>query len=133
MVAKNDSAMEITNDEFEDIINSNGKYKLVVVDFYAEWCMPCLMLSPVVEELAGQMEEVKFVKINVDDNQELASRYGVSSIPCLVIFKEGKEVGRMVGNKTGEEIEETVKGFLGQRLLLEIDKLESYVWILVGF
>lgn len=104
--------MEITDEEFKEIINSNGEYKLVVVDFFAEWCMPCLMLAPVVEELAVQMKNVKFVKINVDDNQKLASKYGISSIPCLVMFKGGKEVGRMVGNKTSEEIEEMVGEFL---------------------
>jgi len=112
MVARNESAVEITDEEFEDIVK-NG-HKLVVVDFFAEWCMPCLMLSPVIEELADKMKEVKFVKINVDDNQELARKFKISSIPCLVIFKDGVEVSRMVGGQTGEEIEGRLSGFLGE-------------------
>lgn len=110
MVARNDSEMEITESEFQEIV-SNG-HKLVVVDFFAEWCMPCLMLAPVIEELAEEMKEVKFVKINVDDNRALASKYGISSIPCLVIFKGGVEVDRMVGGQDGENIKEKLEGFL---------------------
>ena len=106
---KNDSAMEITNHEFKDIINNS--HKLVVVDFFADWCMPCLMLTPVLEELADNMKEVKFVKINVDDNQELSRKYEVRSIPCLIIFKDGKEVDRIIGNRTREEIERRINNF----------------------
>jgi|TARA_B100001971_G_C18045284_1_gene459855 thioredoxin 1 len=102
----NESAMEISDQEFNEIIK-NG-HKLVVVDFFAEWCMPCLMLSPVIEELAEEMKEVKFVKINVDDNKELAGKYQVSSIPCLILFKDGKEVERLIGNQTQEEIENKI-------------------------
>ena len=110
MVARNDSEMEVTEKEFKEII-SNG-HKLVVVDFYAEWCMPCLMLAPIIDDLAEEIKEVKFVKINVDENQELASKYNVSSIPCLIVFKEGKEVDRLIGAQDGEVIEEKVKGYL---------------------
>jgi len=110
-MVRNESAMEITDQEFNEIINNS--HKLVVVDFFAEWCMPCLMLSPVIEELADNMKKVKFVKINVDDNQELAGKYGVSSIPCLIIFKDGKDVDRIVGNQTGEKIEEKIKELMG--------------------
>jgi len=110
MVARNDSAMEITEEEFKEIVG-NG-HKLVVVDFFAEWCMPCLMLSPVIEELAEEMKDIKFVKINVDDNKEIASKYGVSSIPCLIYFKDGEEISRTVGNQTAEDIEEKIKGLV---------------------
>jgi len=110
MVAKNDSAMEITDQEFDGIINNS--HKLVVVDFFAEWCMPCVMMDPVIEEVADKMGEVKFVKINVDDNRSLSVKYGISSIPCLIIFKEGKEVNRIIGSQTSEEIEEKLSGFL---------------------
>ncbi len=77
-------------------------------------CMPCLMLSPILEEIAESdlMKEVKFAKINIDDNQELARKYNISSIPCLIIFKDGKEVGRIIGAQTGEIIEEKIKGLL---------------------
>jgi len=110
MVARNDSEMEITENEFKEII-SNG-HKLVVVDFFAEWCMPCLMLAPIIEDLAEDMKEVKFVKINVDDNQTLSGKYGISSIPCLIVFKNGVEVDRLVGNQDGDDIREKLEKFL---------------------
>lgn len=104
---KNDSESEITNEEFDKIINNS--HKLVVIDFYAEWCMPCLMLAPIIEDLAEHMKDVKFVKINVDDNQELSKKYKISSIPCLIIFKEGKEISRIIGAHSAEAIEEKIK------------------------
>jgi len=110
MVAKNDPEAEVTIEEFNEIINNS--HKLVLVDFFAEWCMPCLMLAPVIEELANKIKDVKFVKLNVDDNQELAGKYKISSIPCLIIFKNGQEVDRMIGNQTGEAIEEKLKSYL---------------------
>jgi thioredoxin 1 len=112
MVAKIDSEAELTEEEFNEIIK-NG-HKIVVVDFFAEWCMPCVMLTPVIEELAESedLKDVKFTKLNVDENQKLAQKYKVSSIPCLIIFKEGKEVDRMIGAQSGEVIEEKIKGYL---------------------
>ena len=111
-MARNESAMEVTKHEFNEIINNS--HKLVVVDFYAEWCMPCVMLSPVIEELAESksMKGVKFTKLNVDDNEELSRKYNVSNIPCLIIFKNGKEVGRITGSQTADVIEEKIKKFL---------------------
>ena len=69
----------------------------VLLDFWAEWCGPCQMLSPVVEEVARQVKDVKIGKINVDEEQELAMRYGVMSIPTVIFFKDGKEIDRKVG------------------------------------
>ena len=106
----NESAMEISEQEFEETINNS--YKLVVVDFFAEWCMPCLMLSPVIEEFADRMKDVKFVKINIDENESLAEKYKVSSVPTLVIFKEGSEIDRINGNILGEEIEKKINEYL---------------------
>ncbi len=110
MVAKNESAVEITNEEFNEIINSS--HKLVVVDFFADWCMPCLMLAPVIEELADKMKDVKFVKINVDENRALSGRYRISNIPCLVVFKEGREVDRIIGGQSADVIEDKIKEYL---------------------
>jgi thioredoxin 1 len=110
MVTRNDSAMEISGCEFQEIVN-NG-HELVVVDFFAEWCMPCLMLSPVIEDLAESRKNIKFVKVNVDDNSDLAEKQSVSTIPCLVIFKSGEEVGRLIGNRSQEEIEEKIDSYL---------------------
>jgi len=104
-----DKEAEISEEEFNHIINNS--HKVVIADFFAEWCMPCLMLAPIIEELAEKMPEVKFTKINVDDNQKLAQKYGVSPIPCLIIFKEGKEVDRIIGGHSAEDIEEKVKSY----------------------
>jgi|TARA_B100001971_G_C18176611_1_gene530288 thioredoxin 1 len=105
-----DSETEITEEEFNHIINNS--HKIVVVDFFAEWCMPCLMLAPVIDELAEKMKEVKFTKVNVDNNQKLSQKYGISPIPCLIIFKDGKEVDRIIGAKPVEELEEKIKSYL---------------------
>ena len=70
----------------------------VLVDFWAEWCGPCRMVSPILEKLGETMSnEIKIVKLNVDENQELALNYGIRSIPSLLIFREGKEIARTVG------------------------------------
>ena len=101
-----DSAMEITGDEFHEVVNNSND--IVVVNFFAEWCMPCLMLAPVIEELAEKIDKVKFTKINVDDNTELAKNFRVSNIPCIVVFKKGEEIHRMVGAQTADVIEEKI-------------------------
>ncbi|MEM0022140.1 MAG: thioredoxin [Archaeoglobaceae archaeon] len=85
---------KITEREFLSAIQSD---KLVVVDFYADWCMPCRFLSPVLEKLSRQFKNVEFYKINVDENQELAFEYGISSIPTVLFFRKGKVVGGFVG------------------------------------
>jgi thioredoxin 1 len=75
-----------------------GSAEPVVVDFWAEWCGPCRMMAPVLEQLAGELEgRVFFAKLNVDENPELSIRYGVEGIPTLVVFAQGEEVGRIVG------------------------------------
>lgn len=102
-----ESDTEVTYDEFREIINNSDK--LVVVDFFAEWCMPCLMMSPIIEDLAQQLNQVKFVKINVDDNEQLAIKHRVSSYPCLVVFKNGKEVDRIIGSHSYDIIENKIK------------------------
>jgi thioredoxin 1 len=110
MDAKTDSQMDITDKEFEEIINNS--HKVVVVDFYAEWCMPCLMISPIIDELSEKIKEVKFVKMNFDENKNLAKKLNVLSIPCIIFFKEGKEVDRIVGAQPQEVIEEKIKSYL---------------------
>ena len=69
----------------------------VLVDFYADWCGPCKMLAPLIEELAGELTDIKVGKVNVDENQDLAAEFGVMSIPTVVALRDGKEVQRTVG------------------------------------
>lgn len=95
--------LKLNSENFEkEVLNSNEP---VLVDFYADWCGPCKMMAPVVEELAGELQgKAKVGKINVDENQDLAMEYNVMSIPTLIIFKEGKELKRFVGVKDKNEL-----------------------------
>lgn len=81
----------------------------VLVDFWASWCGPCRMLSPVVEKIAVSADGFKVAKVNVDDEMELAERYGISSIPCLIVFKDGKEAKRSIGVIPEDQILSLVK------------------------
>ena len=85
----------------EEVLKSKKK---VLVDFNADWCGPCRMLRPIIEQLSDN-EDYKFVSINIDDEENLASKYGVMSIPCLVVFENGKEVKRSVGLIPKNEVE----------------------------
>jgi len=92
--------LKINADQFQnEVLNQKG---LVFVDFYADWCGPCKMTSPIVEELANEIKEVKFVKVNVDENPELASQYNIFSIPTFLIFKDGKVIHQFVGARGKE-------------------------------
>lgn len=74
-----------------------GKYHLALVDFWAAWCGPCRMMAPVVEELAAEVSDVTFAKVNVDDNGDVAVGLGIQAIPTLMLFKDGKAVDQVVG------------------------------------
>ena len=100
------SVIKVTADNFVDeVVKSNGT---VVADFNADWCVPCRMLAPVLEDFAEEHKNVKVVSINIDEEDELAEEYDVSSIPCLVFFKDGVEFDRSVGFRQKEDIEELV-------------------------
>jgi thioredoxin 1 len=83
---------------------------LTVVDFWASWCGPCRLLSPIVEELAGELTDVNFAKVNVDDEPELANRFGISAIPTLVMLKNGEPAAQSVGLKGKEELRSLIEG-----------------------
>ena len=100
--------LKITSDFFKkEVLEEN---KTVVIDFYADWCGPCKMLAPVVEEIAKENTNTKFVKINVDDVQDLAIEYNIMSIPTLVVMKNGKEINRKVGLVSKSEIMQIING-----------------------
>ena len=93
---------EIKNSgEFENIINNN---EIVFADFYATWCMPCKMMSRIIDEIAKEHQEVKFVKIDVDQNTELAIKYNVKRIPTMIIFKNGNTSKTFIGVTDKSEI-----------------------------
>ncbi len=92
----------ITKDNFEkEVLQAEGT---VLVDFWAAWCMPCKMLSPILDEVATERPDIKIGKINVDDEGELSIRHGVMSIPTLIVFKNGEIVNKSIGLVTKEEI-----------------------------
>jgi len=95
--------VECNNENFDSVVLKSDKP--VLVDFNATWCGPCKMLAPILEEVSLENENFNFAAVDVDDNDELASEYGVSSIPCLVVFKDGKEVKRNVGFISKEDLE----------------------------
>lgn len=100
VIKVNDSTFE------QEVLNSNIP---VLIDFYADWCGPCKMLSPTVDEVASENDDIKVVKINVDESQEVAIKYQIMSIPTLVVIKNGKEVNRSVGVIDKEEILSMIK------------------------
>ena len=99
-----------------DIIKNKAEYdkvlvdnKSVFVDFYADWCGPCKMVGPVLEEISKDYTDIKFVKVNVDDNPEIAQQYGIMSIPTMIGFKNGEKVASSLGFMPREELEAVVK------------------------
>ena len=94
-------ALEVTDANFEELVNSG---KPMVLDFWAEWCGPCRMVVPLVEEIAKERSDIKVVKINVDEEQELAMQFGVMSIPTLVVMKNGKIVNQVTGARPKAQI-----------------------------
>ena len=100
-------AKQIKDDEFEsEVINSNLP---VLVDFWAEWCGPCRMLTPILEQLSEEMKDkVKIVKMNIDDNPETPSKFGVRGIPTMILFKDGKQLAVKVGVQTKNTLQDWI-------------------------
>jgi len=93
----------VTDTDFQDTVL--GSETPVLVDFWAEWCVPCHMVSPVVEEIGTEKgEQLKVAKINIDENPDATRQYGVMSIPSLILFKGGEEVARVIGAKPKDAI-----------------------------
>ena len=94
-----------TDGEFKEVINGNT----AVIDFWAEWCMPCKLLAPTMDKLASKMKNITFAKVNIDNNNELAVQLGINVIPTLIIFKKGKEVDRVMGLVPEDELMKKLK------------------------
>ncbi|MFB6076071.1 MAG: thioredoxin [Candidatus Aenigmatarchaeota archaeon] len=96
---------DIEDSEFEEKIDS-GKW---LIDFWAPWCSPCKILGPIVEELSKEMDEINFGKVNIDQNQLIAQRFGIRSIPTMIIFEDGEEVARSTGVMERDELKKWIK------------------------
>ena len=101
------SAIIVNKDNFQEIVMESDRK--VLLDFWAPWCGPCQMLLPVIEELAGQVQDAKICKINVDEERELAKQFRVMSIPTLVVMDQGQVVQRSLGYKPKDEVLELLK------------------------
>jgi thioredoxin 1 len=109
------SVAEVGNIDFEDKVIEGSRSKPVVVDFWAPWCGPCRMVGPVLEELSDEMNtQLDFFKLNTDENQETASKFGVMSIPTMIIFKGGEPIDRIVGATTKNNLKEKFEAHLAE-------------------
>ena len=97
---------ELTNGEFEKFLKEGN----VLINFFADWCMPCMMMGPIIEDLNEEFfGKVKIGKVNIEDNQEIAKKFEVFSIPTFIFFKDGKILGKIVGGRTQEELSEFIQ------------------------
>ena len=98
---------ELSSDVFnKEIINKEG---FALVDFWAPWCGPCRMMAPIIDEISKEIENVNFYKVNVDENQDISSAYRVSSIPCFILFNNGKAIATRTGGSTKEDFVNWIK------------------------
>ena len=94
------AVIKVNNDNFDSVKNSDKK---VLIDFYADWCGPCRMVSPIVDEIAEERDDILVGKINVDESPELAMQFGIVSIPTLIVMEKGEIVNKMVGARPKSE------------------------------
>jgi thioredoxin 1 len=102
-------AEELTNGKFDDFI----KEGTVLIDFFADWCMPCVMMGPIVDEMGEKFKgKIKVAKVNVDENHEIASKFQVMSIPTFILFKEGKKAQQFTGGMSADDFEQKLNEFV---------------------
>ncbi len=97
--------IEYKNGKLEDMATTGYK----IVDFYANWCGPCKMMASVLEDLAAENPDVEIIKVNTDEHQELAMEYGVMSIPTVYVYKDNKEIHKLIGFRDKSEFEKIIK------------------------
>lgn len=111
---KDAKPVKLNQQNFDFFLKQN---EYAVIDFWAEWCMPCRYVSPIIDELSKEFAgKLAFGKVNVDENQEIAVRYNISAIPTLIFFKKGKPVDQIVGAMPKKEIKSWIEGNLGKDL-----------------
>lgn len=100
------AVIHVNKDDFENEVL--GSDTPVLVDFFATWCGPCKMLSPILEQVAEESDKVKIVKTDIDENMDIAEKYGIMSIPTLIMFDKGEEIAREVGFRQKKDILELI-------------------------
>lgn len=102
-------AAELTNCEFDEFVKDGT----VLIDFFADWCMPCVMMGPIVDEVSEKFKgQIKVGKVNIEDCSQVAQKFNIASIPNFILFKDGKKVGQFMGGMSEEDFEDKLKGFL---------------------
>lgn len=96
--------IHLENENFDELIKDK-----VVVDFFATWCGPCKMLGPVFEELSNEINDIKFIKVDIDEHEDLCKKYKVMSVPTLIVFDKGEEVKRNIGFIPKDKLKEFIK------------------------
>lgn len=99
--------VNVTAENFdEEVLNYKGK---VLVDFWAEWCGPCMMLGPIIEEVSEEVDDLKFCKVNCDEARDVALQFGIMTIPNLIVFENGEQVNQSIGYIEKEDVLELIK------------------------
>lgn len=99
--------VNVTAENFdEEVLNYKGK---VLVDFWAEWCGPCMMLGPIIEEVSEEVDDVKFCKVNCDEARDVALQFGIMTIPNLIVFEKGEQVNQSIGYIEKEDVLKLIK------------------------
>ncbi|MFW6311934.1 MAG: thioredoxin [Nanoarchaeota archaeon] len=102
------TVINVDSAKWEEVVDGEK----VIVDFYADWCGPCKMMAPIFEELSEEYEDLKFVKLDTQNNQELSQKYGIQGIPALLVLEDGEEVDRIVGFNSKEALKNKIDSIL---------------------